>query len=61
MEVSITPDYITMDMPFTQKECKYLMDLMMGDYLLPSQPEVYKKLSIMKQRLERCQGIDYGC
>ena len=44
MEVSITPDHITMDCPFTQEELKYLMDLMMGDYLLPSRPEVYKKL-----------------
>jgi len=52
MEVSITPDHITMDCPFTQEELKYLMDLMMGDYLLPSKPEVYKKLSIMKGKLE---------
>ena len=52
MEVSITPDHITMDVPFTQDEIQYLMDLMMGDYLQPSKPEVYKKLSIMKGKLE---------
>jgi len=52
MEVSITPDHITMDVPFTQDELQYLMDLMMGDYLLPSRPEVYKKLNIMKGKLE---------
>ena len=52
MEVSITQDHITMDVPFTQDEIQYLMDLMMGDYLLPSKPEVYKKLSIMKGKLE---------
>ena len=52
MEVSITPDHITMDVPFTQDELQYLMDLMMGDYLLPSIPEVYKKLKIMKGHLE---------
>ena len=52
MEVSITPDHITMDVPFTQDEIQYLMDLMMGDYLQPSKPEAYKKLSIMKGKLE---------
>ena len=59
MEVTITPDYLTMGTDLNQKELAHLINLMMND--TENQTELFNKLSDYKRRLEFTQGIDYGC
>ena len=59
MEVTITPDYLTMGTDLNQKELAHLINLMMNDN--EKRTELFNKLADQKRRLEFTQGIDYGC